>query len=100
MKKCTEQGADYFGLIAESCFCVKPVVGKIAKSDGCTKSSDGVPIGAENSISVYTTAVSRSVTCDELCASGEAGSLCTCDTQPPAKSATTGPEALSILETH
>jgi len=101
LKKCSDGGSAYFGLVSNTCFCVKEKIDEstIKSSDGCTTSADGLPIGGGNAISVYTTAQTYdSITCDELCASGEAGSLCTCDTQPPAKSATTGPEALSILE--
>jgi len=101
LKKCSDGGSAYFGLVSNTCFCVKEKIDEstIKSSDGCTTSADGLPIGDGNAISVYTTAQTYdSITCDELCASGEAGSLCTCDTQPPAKSATTGPEALSILE--
>ena len=99
---CRRSGSEFFGLEEMNCFCSTGILDEsVAESDNC-EVQDGIPSGErQSSLSIFTTATyvqyeaaprdGQSDICIDLCASGEAGSLCTCDTQPPAKALTMGP---------
>jgi len=109
-KKCQDAGFAHFGLLTDDfaeCFCGKPGL-ELGESDVFTEFRDckreSLVIFTTSQFVQYENSPKQSDICVDLCASGEAGSLCTCDTQPPAKSLTMGPEekvGMQInIETH
>jgi len=98
-KKCQNAGFAHFGLLTNNfaeCFCGKSEL-DLDESDVFTKFRDckgeSLVIFTTSQFVQYENSPKQSDLCVDLCATGEAGSLCTCDTQPPAKSLTMGPEA-------